>query len=430
MSDTDLHVALMESGRMNLMHLPPGAISWLWDRPTKQIDAAESIAVAANAHGNPIVDASLLKADQNVLIVKCQGGETFRIYPDGGFSHEDTPMDIGGCSSVLQGMGQAECEMDDSGHQMSIGEDEGELDPDPAAARFRDGDYGDEPIEDESPMHKLAKGMGVQNLSLDEGDGFKPFELTTYRTDGDVWTTGYDDLKHAISLGKEETRGGEAVGFKVTAPTKNAFSEPEVYHQEGEIDEDSAGGLTGAASGGGMGTGTPYVGQMSMDADPELDNLVSAREIGEASIHMFRNGTDELLDDLSRALGLNENTLSYSSQDEANRIKLEAYDDATDSYQDVYINLTWDVESDEFDGQYQSSHGSANVERMDLATPVTVNGKVHNTMDGELAANILSTAGNYTKPSPMAVDYLAKYIAAEQSEHINIPQDRYTDLTR
>ena len=176
MSDIDLHVALMESGRMNLMHLPPRAISWLWDRPTKQIDAAESLAVAANAHGNPVVDASLLKADQNVLIVKCQGGETFRIYPDGGFSHEDSPMDIGGCSSVLQGMGQSECEMDDNGHQApqegmplmaSVGD--GELDPDPAAARFRDGDYGDEPIEDESPIHKLAKGMG-----LAEGDGFKP----------------------------------------------------------------------------------------------------------------------------------------------------------------------------------------------------------------------------------------------------------------
>jgi hypothetical protein len=148
MSDIDLQVALMESGRMNLMHLPPGAISWLWDRPTKQINAAESLAVAANAHGNPVVDASLLKADQNILLIKCEGGECFRIYPDGGFSHEDTPMDIGGCSSVLQGMQQDECPMDDNGHQMDIGEDDG--DP------MDDGDYAYDSWKDK--QHDIETG--------------------------------------------------------------------------------------------------------------------------------------------------------------------------------------------------------------------------------------------------------------------------------
>ena len=118
MSEIDLQYELMSEGRMNLMHLPPGAIAWLWDRPKKQIQAAEDLAVAANAHGNSVVDASLLKADQNILLIKCEGGECFRVYPDGGYSYEEAPMDIGGCSSVLQGGGcDTGCPMDDLGHQ-------------------------------------------------------------------------------------------------------------------------------------------------------------------------------------------------------------------------------------------------------------------------------------------------------------------------
>ena len=103
--DTELQYALMEAGRMNLMLLPAGAISWLWDRPTAQVDAAEQLAVAANQYGNPVVDASLLAADQNVMLIKCEGGECFRVYPDGGYSCNGAQMDIGGCSSVLSSRG-------------------------------------------------------------------------------------------------------------------------------------------------------------------------------------------------------------------------------------------------------------------------------------------------------------------------------------
>jgi len=275
----------MESGRMNLMHLPPGAISWLWDRPTKQIDAAESLAVAANAHGNPVVDASLLKADQNVLLIKCQGGETFRIYPDGGFSHNDSPMDIGGCSSVLQGMGQSECEMDDNGHQMDAG--------------------GAMPMN--MPMNMpmdMPMGMDVA-MVMGESDEFKPYELVTYQSDGEVWNTGYDDAKTAILHGRNQMKGGDTMGFQVVTPSKNFLSDPEVQHQEGDIAEDAGNdehmdaeapesgvasptpltNLAGeptmdeadGAGGGfsmGSGSGAPYVGDISMSADPEMDNLV------------------------------------------------------------------------------------------------------------------------------------------------------------
>lgn len=103
MSDTDLEYSLMLEGRLNLMLLPPGAIAWLWDRPSKQVDAAETLATSAKAYDNPIVDSSLLRSDHNVLILKCEGGECFRIYPDGGYSYDTTPMDIGGCTSVLRG---------------------------------------------------------------------------------------------------------------------------------------------------------------------------------------------------------------------------------------------------------------------------------------------------------------------------------------
>ena len=116
MSDIDLQYELMMEGRMNLMHLPPGAIAWLWDRPSGQVDAAEELAVAAKRYGNPVVDASLLKADPNVMLIKCEGGECFRIYPDGGYSYQDSACDIGGCESILMGSSPCDPDYDEFGH--------------------------------------------------------------------------------------------------------------------------------------------------------------------------------------------------------------------------------------------------------------------------------------------------------------------------
>lgn len=99
--DINYYYTLLSEGRLNLMYLPSGAVAWLWDQPDNQISAAEQFAVAAKDI-NPITDARLLRSDNNVLILACENGLKFRIYPDGGFSHKGTPMDLNGCISALQ----------------------------------------------------------------------------------------------------------------------------------------------------------------------------------------------------------------------------------------------------------------------------------------------------------------------------------------
>ena len=339
MSDTDLQIALMEAGRMNLMHLPPGAIAWLWDRPKKQIDAAEDLAVSANAHGNPVVDASLLKADQNIMLIKCEGGECFRIYPDGGFSHEDTPMDIGGCASVLQGMGGGDCPMDDCGHAMDA-----EPMPDPM----------DDGMDDEYALMALPDmdGMGdMMDMSMgeDEGDvqGNQTYWLYLHgnhvasvrlpagASDHEVRRAAMDQQDRAPGVSHlypehnpdtirsmihhSEVRMHEDMG------EDEDDIEPELKHGdriakiiqdacgEQDMEEDSSGALTGAASGAGMGTGSPYVGDtdmyndatmgQSIDASEQLDNQMMSRELGEFRI---KDLDDDVVEEIAEALGLQE----------------------------------------------------------------------------------------------------------------------------
>jgi hypothetical protein len=505
MTDIDLQVALMESGRMNLMHLPPGAISWLWDRPAKQIDAAESLAVAANAHGNPVVDASLLKADQNVLIIKCEGGECFRVYPDGGLSYNEAPMDIGGCSSVLQGMGQSECAMDDNGHRVEeapvaimagVGDDtdwdersEPELDRQTNydAPEWRDGDDSydldedagnDEHMDTEPPESGVATPIGMTNLAgeptmeesinlneigynpnhdasqdadagydYEQGSGAQPYgdpsdeDEPDYEADGFVvdeprggygasleqkWLGNYDSYDDAIKAIRRAAGGNyfPSLWFVDDHGGTQAITDA--------MDESygDAGG-PGVSAMGGMGTGTPYVGDMSMDADPEMENLMMSRELGEASIHMFRNADDDLLSDLAEALGLSENfmdaptagELARDEHESVSNIKLEVYDESTDSYQDVQLAVKWDVEPQEFDGQYTSYQGGASVDGVELAQPVRVGGKVYNKLDGELATLILQTQ-NSNHPT------LSAYIEDTFAGKIDVPQHRYPDSTR
>ena len=369
MSDIDRQVALMEAGRMNLMHLPPGAISWLWDRPTKQVDAAESLAVAANAHGNPVVDASLLKADQNILLIKCEGGECFRIYPDGGFSHEDTPMDIGGCSSVLQGQMQSECPMDDNGHQMT---------PDEHVDERYGGDQ--EHLNTNSPHIERVAPQGMTNLA------------------------------------------GE--------PT---------------MDEDQGGdvGGPGASTMGGMGTGTPYVGDISMDASPELENQMMSRELGETKVFSIRDTDDETVDDLMKAMGLIEmddwSAADYrrdrmddmrSDQDLAptppEQTHAEVYDAATNSMKEAIINISWDIQPTEYEGPHVFVHGGATVDSMELAEPVQVNGKVYTKLDNELAALIMTTHyQDEVEASPQAWESLRQHIEDREGADVDVPTQRY-----
>jgi hypothetical protein len=383
MSDIDLQVTLMEAGRMNLMHLPPGAISWLWDRPTKQVDAAESLAVAANAHGNPVVDASLLKADQNVLLIKCQGGECFRIYPDGGFSFEDTPMDIGGCSSVLQGMQQGDCPMDDNGHQMAP-------------------EDGPQPVE---------------------GGG----QVVTH-----------DMLQASL---------GNAEHMDTVQPESGVASPQGMTNLEGEptMDEDQGGdwGGPGASSTGGMGTGTPYVGDIAMDASPELENQMMSRELGENTDFAIRDTDDETVDELMKVMGLVEmddwSAADYrrdrmdamrSDQDRAptppEQTHAEVYDDATDSMKEAIINISRDVQPTEYEGPHVFAQGGATVDNMELAEPVQVNGKVYTKLDNELAALIMATHyQDEVEPSPQAWESLRQHIEDREGADVDVPVKRY-----
>ena len=98
--DQDLLYQMLSESRLDLMYLPASVVAWLFDRPEGQIDAASKIGIAAKDI-NPITQGSLLRADQNVLILKTDTGHSFRIYPDGGYSYDGQPTDLDGCVDAL-----------------------------------------------------------------------------------------------------------------------------------------------------------------------------------------------------------------------------------------------------------------------------------------------------------------------------------------
>jgi len=357
MSDTDLQYELMMEGRMNLMHLPPGAIAWLWDRPQKQIQAAEDLAVSANAHGNPVVDASLLKADQNVLLIKCEGGECFRVYPDGGYSYDEAPMDIGGCSSVLQGGGcDTGCPMDDLGHRDEVMDDLG----------------NNEHMDMRPPESGVAVPQGMTNIA------------------------------------------GE--------PT---------------MDEDQGGdwGGPGASATGGMGTGTPYVGDIAMPdyGEEDMDPVGFARECREYDDDELAEmakavGVDGMLIEMTRAEMMDK----YGDDREGDtspphQAALEVYDDTSGQMKEAIVNLSWDVQPTEYDGPHVFVHGGATVDDMKLAEPIELNGQVYTQLNDQLAALVLRTAYQDEVEEVGAWEKLRDYISEKESEGVDIPTQRYPD---
>ena len=230
--------------------------------------------------------------------------------------------------------------------------------------------------------------------------------------DAPPWRDGDDSYDE--SIGNDEHMDAEAPESGVASPVgmTNLAGEPTMDEAEG-----AGGGVSM-----GSGSGAPYVGDMAMDADPEIANMMMSREIGEASIHMFRNESDDDLAALAEALGLGDYDPSDGVADVEN-IKLEVYDQSTDSYQEFPVTVKWNVEPAEFDGQYQSYQGGADVERVDLVNPIRVNGKVYRQMDDELAAQVLQT---YNTNETSLVDY----ITSEYSGKIDVPQHRYPDSTR
>ena len=98
--DTELMYSLLNEGKLDLMYLPSGVIAWLWDRPETQVHAARDLAVAAK-DTCPVTDGALLRSDQNVLVLKCEDGHKFNVYPDGGYGCDGEPLDIHGCMKLL-----------------------------------------------------------------------------------------------------------------------------------------------------------------------------------------------------------------------------------------------------------------------------------------------------------------------------------------
>lgn len=116
--DPDLLYELLCESKLDLMWLPSGVIAWLWDRPESQINAARDLGVQAK-DTNPVSDGSVLRSDQNILILKFEDGHKCNVYPDGGYSMDGEPMDLMGCMKVLNGdmeqVPSEECPMETGG---------------------------------------------------------------------------------------------------------------------------------------------------------------------------------------------------------------------------------------------------------------------------------------------------------------------------
>lgn len=102
---TDYHYHLLMEGKMDMMFLPAGAVAWLWqyNRPQAQSDSAALVASASKRAGNPVVDAALLRADQNILVLHLQSGSRINVYPDGGYGSGGEPIDRSELDSFING---------------------------------------------------------------------------------------------------------------------------------------------------------------------------------------------------------------------------------------------------------------------------------------------------------------------------------------
>jgi hypothetical protein len=113
MDNTDLHYNFLMEGRLDAMFLPAGAIAWLWqyERPQGQTDSASQFARIANELGDAVMDSALLRADQNILVLRTNSGNRISVYPDGGLGANGEPVEKSpeGIHAFI--MGQAEPEL-------------------------------------------------------------------------------------------------------------------------------------------------------------------------------------------------------------------------------------------------------------------------------------------------------------------------------
>ncbi len=97
-----LYEKLMEGQQyLDLMYLPSDAIAWLFDQPEQQVQTAMQLAKETHIADNPVVNATLLKDDQLIVICELSSGRKIRIYPDGGLSSDGQPYDLGSLVSLI-----------------------------------------------------------------------------------------------------------------------------------------------------------------------------------------------------------------------------------------------------------------------------------------------------------------------------------------
>lgn len=118
--DIDTLYGLLMENHLDLMYLPSGAVAWLYDRPDSQKNTAAAIGVAAR-DADPVVDAMLLRSDQNVLVLHTTSGMKFMVYPDGGVGYNGTPIDIMQVQNLMAAGGQPEPTVEPEGPVLAPG---------------------------------------------------------------------------------------------------------------------------------------------------------------------------------------------------------------------------------------------------------------------------------------------------------------------
>ena len=207
MTNTDYLYALLSEGKLDLMYLPSGAVAWLFDRPESQVQSAAALGMMAK-DTNPIVGGACLRADENVLILSCEGGQKFRVYPDGGISSDGQVVDLDGCQEAIDNVPQYEIppgEGDDCGPGCPCPscQQEGLDIPVELPSGFEnmaspmDEDEGCEVCGDytNDEMEEVARAQGTYEFS---NESMKDLSRFSYRFDEDKLS--YEELIRKLSL--------------------------------------------------------------------------------------------------------------------------------------------------------------------------------------------------------------------------------------
>ena len=194
MTNTDYLYALLSEGKLDLMYLPSGAVAWLFDRPDAQVKSAATLGMMAK-DANPITGGSCLRADDNILILTCEGGQKFRIYPDGGVSVNGEVSDFTGCQQAMNTPQQPEMPQDECGPGCPCDDCQGEEAPgefNNMAAPMEDhGDYSDEEMEE------VARAQGTYEFA-NEADESDLAYLSRYSHRLDEDKLSYEELSSRL----------------------------------------------------------------------------------------------------------------------------------------------------------------------------------------------------------------------------------------